>query len=145
MKIFVERLKELRIEQAKTQKEIADQLKIPQRTYSNYEQGKAEPDLELLSAIADVLETSTDYLPWQNAKPARGSYADGSRTTLRQSSVRSQAYRDTISAIFACNQPKIKTIRQNQPRRPHKSPIFYLSFSQSYLLIRIAKIRQSSP
>lgn len=83
--------------------------------------------------------------PWQNAKPARGSYADGSRTTLRQSSVRSQAYRDTISAIFACNQPKIKTIRQNQPRRPHKSPIFYLSFSQSYLLIRIAKIRQSSP
>lgn len=69
MKIFVERLKELRIEQSKTQKEIADQLKIPQRTYSNYEQGKAEPDLELLSTIADVLETSTDYLLGRTQSP----------------------------------------------------------------------------
>lgn len=52
--------------------------------------------------------------PRQNAKPARGSHTDGSRTTLRQSAVGSQAYRDTLSTISASNQPKINyTIQPN--------------------------------
>lgn len=66
---FISRLRELRLEQGKTQNEMAEQLKIPQRTYSNYEQGKAQPDLELLCRMADVLETSADYLLGRTQTP----------------------------------------------------------------------------
>lgn len=59
---FNDIIKDLRLENRKTQKEIADLLGIPSRTYSNYEQGKAEPDIKMIVKIASVYDVSCDYL-----------------------------------------------------------------------------------
>lgn len=55
-------LKELRQKENKTQKEIAEDLNITQRTYSNYETGKREPSIDMLINIADYYNTSIDIL-----------------------------------------------------------------------------------
>lgn len=60
--ILSERLKEKRRKIGLTQEEIAQKLKISQSTYAGYETGKSQPDVETLSKIADILETSLDYL-----------------------------------------------------------------------------------
>ncbi|WP_449449175.1 helix-turn-helix domain-containing protein [Streptococcus suis] len=56
------RLKELRKEKGLTQKEIAQLLNIKQNSYSNWETGKKNPSQENLSQLAQILDTSTDYL-----------------------------------------------------------------------------------
>lgn len=41
---------------------IADRLGIAKSTYAGYESGYREPSLESLKMLADLLETSVDYL-----------------------------------------------------------------------------------
>lgn len=55
-------LKELRKENGLKQKEIAEKIQITERTYSNYETGKREPDIETLIKIADYYKISLDLL-----------------------------------------------------------------------------------
>ena len=55
-----ERLKTLRLEAKLTQKEISNQLKISQSTYSDWEKGKMKP--KNIQQIADFFNVSTDYL-----------------------------------------------------------------------------------
>jgi len=57
-----ERLKEKRTKANLTQTDIAKRLKISQSTYAGYETGKRQPDIETLSKLADIFETSADYL-----------------------------------------------------------------------------------
>lgn len=57
-----EKLKQIRIENQKTQKQIAIELNISRSTYNNYEQGVAEPDINTLKKIADIYHTTTDNL-----------------------------------------------------------------------------------
>lgn len=45
-----------------TQKEMADFLKTTQTTYSRYELGTREPDIETLLKLADYFGVSVDYL-----------------------------------------------------------------------------------
>ena len=59
---FNERLRELRLFSACTQKEIAAQLGISVRTFQAYEHGDREPSLNTLIKIADFFEVSLDYL-----------------------------------------------------------------------------------
>lgn len=56
------RLEECRKELKMTKKEVAELLKIDQSTYGKYELGKREPDTEMLQKLADIYNTSTDYL-----------------------------------------------------------------------------------
>ena len=56
------RLKELRVEKGLNQKELASYLNITQQTYSDYETGRTNPDIETLIRISTVFETSIDYL-----------------------------------------------------------------------------------
>jgi len=60
--LLPERLKEKRAKSKLTQKDVADRLGITQSTYAYYESGRNEPDLETLTKIADIFETSLDYL-----------------------------------------------------------------------------------
>lgn len=62
MKIFRDRLRELRIQNKMTQREIATYLGITQPSYIRYENGKSEPTLECLVKIADLYDVSVDYL-----------------------------------------------------------------------------------
>ena len=56
------RIKELREDNDKTQKEIAEYLHIGQNTYSQYENGQRQIPIGCLIALAIYYKTSTDYL-----------------------------------------------------------------------------------
>ncbi len=56
------RLKYLRKSNNKTQQDIADILGITRPAYTAYEQGKRNPDYEILEKIADYYNVSIDYL-----------------------------------------------------------------------------------
>ena len=62
MEIFKERLKSLRKQQNLTQTDVAKQLKIAQPSYVRYEKGTAEPSFENLVKLANLLNTTVDYL-----------------------------------------------------------------------------------
>ena len=55
-------LKTLRKQKKLTQTELADALNISQKSYSNWENGKAEPTLENIVKLANLLDTTTDEL-----------------------------------------------------------------------------------
>lgn len=55
-------LRMLREEQEKKQSDIAEYLQIPTSTYSNYEQGSARPDYEILCKLARYYEVSLDFI-----------------------------------------------------------------------------------
>lgn len=57
-----ERLKQLRKERGKSQKEVAQALGITLSAYSNYEQGIREPNLQIFSEICKYFGVSADYL-----------------------------------------------------------------------------------
>ena len=62
MKIFAERLKELRQEKHLNQKEFAKLVDISSGIISYYEQDKVDPSLENLVKIAKFFDCSIDYL-----------------------------------------------------------------------------------
>ncbi len=62
MNKFSERLKELRAEKGLTLKQVSEALSIPLQTYANYEHGTREPPLDLIIAICDFYEITSDYL-----------------------------------------------------------------------------------
>ena len=59
---FPERLKEVRRESGKKQREVAEMLGMKLRGYQSYEMGEAEPGLEKLMMLADLFHVSIDYL-----------------------------------------------------------------------------------
>lgn len=59
---FAENLKKFRKAKKISQTELADYLGISQRTVSHYENETAQPSLENLCQLADILEVSIDEL-----------------------------------------------------------------------------------
>ncbi len=60
--MYYPRLKDLREDSEKAQKEIAALLKIDQRVYSTYETGKREIPSSFLTILADFYDCSVDYI-----------------------------------------------------------------------------------
>ena len=60
--IFPKRLKELRLKKGLTQTELGKKLGVKQSTFTNWENGKREPNFETLIKLADLLEVSVDLL-----------------------------------------------------------------------------------
>ena len=56
------RLKELRVQNEKTQAQVAAWLSITQAAYSKYECGRAEPSIETLSILCEKYGVSLNYL-----------------------------------------------------------------------------------
>jgi transcriptional regulator with XRE-family HTH domain len=56
------RLVTLRKNKKWSMQETADRLEIAKSTYAGYEYGYREPSLQALSDIADLFETSVDYI-----------------------------------------------------------------------------------
>lgn len=56
------RIKDLRFEQAWTQKYISEKLGINRRTYSGYENGNRTIPPEILVKLAGIYHVSVDYL-----------------------------------------------------------------------------------
>lgn len=59
-------LQNLRKERGFTQKELAEQLGMPQQTYQGYESGTRKVTLQLLKQLADYFNVSIDYLSGRN-------------------------------------------------------------------------------
>lgn len=59
---FGERLKQLREEQNLSQKALADQLQTVRSTINKYEKNARKPEYGTLIKIADLFNTTTDYL-----------------------------------------------------------------------------------
>ena len=57
-----QKLKELREEQNKSQYKVSQELGIERYNYANWEQDRSEPNLEMLSKLADIFNCSIDYL-----------------------------------------------------------------------------------
>lgn len=66
--LFSEILKELRKKKKMTQEEAAKKLGIARTTYSGYERGTSEPDIEGLKKISNVFEVDIDLLIGSNKK-----------------------------------------------------------------------------
>ena len=62
MSIFSERLKELRKKRGYTQSELAKYMNMRQGSYTKWETGMTEPRIENLIKLADILNTTTDFL-----------------------------------------------------------------------------------
>ena len=62
MQMETERIKALREDRDLTQQAVAEYLQITRRAYSNYENGIREIPLEELKKLADLYDTSLDYL-----------------------------------------------------------------------------------
>lgn len=62
MNKFSERVKELRIEKGLTRKQLAEQLFVSERLISFWENGQRECSFDMLIKIANIFNTSIDYL-----------------------------------------------------------------------------------
>lgn len=56
------RIREMRDILGIKQKQVSSDLNIPPNTFSQYETGKREPDLETVKRIAEYFDVSIDYL-----------------------------------------------------------------------------------
>ena len=57
-----ERIRNLRIDNGYTQKQVAEYLNIKQNTYSQYEIGVLNYPLDAVGKLADLYSVSVDYL-----------------------------------------------------------------------------------
>lgn len=55
-------IRDLREDNNMTQRQIAAKLDMPQSQYCRYEQGYRDIPTDILIALADIFDTSTDYL-----------------------------------------------------------------------------------
>lgn len=62
MDIFETRLKELRKEKQKTQKELAETLKTTDDSIFSWEKGRSQPSIEMIRRMCKYFEVSADYL-----------------------------------------------------------------------------------
>ena len=67
---FAKRLKELRLNNGLTQKELAKSIEVGRTTISEYESGKIVPKQEGLLRIANHFNVSVDYLTGVSNDPA---------------------------------------------------------------------------
>lgn len=66
---MIKRLRDLREDNDLTQAQIAAYLNVKQNTYSQYENGKREISIELISKLADYYNVSVDYLIGKTDNP----------------------------------------------------------------------------
>ena len=59
---YIERIRMLREDNDKTQTQIAELLKIGQKTYSDYELGKTRIPVDSLIVLAKLYNVSMDYI-----------------------------------------------------------------------------------
>lgn len=59
---FAQRMRELRKENGLTQNQVAKMMGLSESAIAKYEQGKNEPTLDFLIAIAKFFKTTTDDL-----------------------------------------------------------------------------------
>ena len=59
---YYKRIRELREDHDLTQRQLAEMLHMPQPQYFRYEQGYRDIPTDILIALANIYQTSTDYI-----------------------------------------------------------------------------------
>lgn len=59
---YYKRIRDLREDHDMTQRQLAEKLNITQPQYFRYEQGYRDLPTDILIALADIYNTSTDYI-----------------------------------------------------------------------------------
>lgn len=59
---FCKNLKNARLENGLTQKQVAQNLGVVESCYANWEQGRTEPNLEMLRQLSTLLHITVDEL-----------------------------------------------------------------------------------
>ena len=67
MSVFSERLTNLRESKNFTKTKMANKVSVGLSTYANWEYGYNEPDINMLKKLANILDTSVDYLTGRKA------------------------------------------------------------------------------
>lgn len=57
-----DKLRELRFNKGWTQQEVANKINVSQSSYAYYETGKKEPKIDTLWKLAEIYQTSIDYI-----------------------------------------------------------------------------------
>jgi len=73
---FGDKLKKLRSDKRKTQEEVAVYFNIAPNTWSNYENNKREPDIDMLPKIADYFGVTIDSLLYDTKDLSFAAYLD---------------------------------------------------------------------
>lgn len=82
---FNENLKEARIKSGLSQKEVSENIGVAKSTYSLYESGNREPNVNTIKKIADVLSVSADTLLGIEDEPTTlAAHFDGDEYTEEQ-------------------------------------------------------------
>ena len=68
---FPERLKELRLLNAVSQKQIAENIGVIETQYQKYEYGKTKPNYEYIIKLCTYFDVSADYLLGLSDDPTR--------------------------------------------------------------------------
>lgn len=63
---FFNNLKQCRLNKNLSQKELAESIGVAPSTYSLYESGKREPDVEKIKLLSEKLDVTADYLLFGN-------------------------------------------------------------------------------
>lgn len=78
-------LKEARLKKGVSQKEVAEKIGVAKSTYSLYESGNREPNVQTIKKIADTLNVSTDTLLGLDEVPTTiAAHFDGTEFTEEQ-------------------------------------------------------------
>lgn len=59
---YYKRIRDLREDKDMTQKQVADFLNMKQPQYNRYEKGYRDIPSDILIALADLFDTTTDYI-----------------------------------------------------------------------------------
>lgn len=107
--MFPQRLKQLRKEMGLSQKSLSEHLGVTQQAVGKWETGRSSPDPATLARLAELLETSADYLlgiSEQPAEPATPSLPYGESPIPVIGTVRagygSLAFEEDYGVEYAC-------------------------------------------
>lgn len=75
MSYFPDKLRELRIDKGKTQRQLAKELDVSQNAVCNWENGNRQPTFEMLGKIASLFDVSVSYLLDDSVAPSAFSYS----------------------------------------------------------------------
>ena len=93
---FSDRLKEARNKAGRTQKQLADELKVTPAMIAQYETGKRKPKQDTLSKIAEALHLSYGYAP--NGEPYFFCFVDTVCTGEENEKFNEYQYKDAMAS-----------------------------------------------
>ncbi len=106
-------LKLLRKEYGISQQKLADALQISQQSINQYENHKVEPDIHLLSAMADYFDTSIDYIVGRTEERRKIERTEENHLNHEEAQV-VKGYRTLTREERDCVQTVIQTLAQRQ-------------------------------